>query len=272
MQSLPQLESETHKINTLSPRDASKNIIITRSTQKRLICDLRDLMRNPLADQGIYYSHDDNNMLKGYALIIGPSDTPYMDGFYLFEVEIPYNYPFAPPKLKFMTQGDNVRFNPNLYRNGKVCLSILNTWKGEQWTSCQTLRTVLLTLTTILNKKPILNEPGITEKHRDFKSYHEIIEFKNYEIAINGMVNQTKLPHAFFDFHPIMKKHFKENYKSIITRIDKKIHEHAKYEIIRGCYLFGMQKIKINYSNLKKDLQATMSALNEYTDPQNISV
>jgi len=68
MQSLPQLESETHKINTLSPRDASKNIIITRSTQKRLICDLRDLMRNPLADQGIYYSHDDNNMLKGLAL------------------------------------------------------------------------------------------------------------------------------------------------------------------------------------------------------------
>jgi ubiquitin-protein ligase len=255
MQSLPPGMSDTYKINTLSPRDASKNIIITRSTQKRLICDLRDLMRNPLADQGIYYSHDDNNMLKGYAVIIGPSDTPYMDGFYLFEVEIPYNYPFAPPKLKFMTQGDSVRFNPNLYRNGKVCLSILNTWKGEQWTSCQTLRTVLLTLTTILNKKPILNEPGITEKHRDFKSYHEIIEFKNYEIAINGMVNQTKLPHAFFS-----------------ARIDKKIDEHAKGEITRGAYLFGMSKIKINYSNLKKDLQATMSALNEYTDPQNISV
>jgi hypothetical protein len=86
------------------------------------------------------------------------------------------------------------------------------------------------------------------------------------------MVNQTKLPHAFFDFHPIMKKYFKENYKSIIARIDKKIDEHAKGEITRGAYLFGMSKIKINYSNLKKDLQATMSALNEYTDPQNISV
>ena len=112
MQSLPQLESETYKMDT--SRDSSNNIIITRATQKRLINDLRDLMRNPLADQGIYYSHDERNMLKGYALIIGPSDTPYMDGFYLFEVVIPYNYPFAPPKLKFMTQGDNIRFNPNL--------------------------------------------------------------------------------------------------------------------------------------------------------------
>ena len=84
MQSLPQLESETYKMDTSS--DSSNNIIITRATQKRLINDLRDLMRNPLADQGIYYSHDERNMLKGYALIIGPSDTPYMDGFYLFEV------------------------------------------------------------------------------------------------------------------------------------------------------------------------------------------
>ena len=259
MQSLPQLESETYKMDT--SRDSSNNIIITRATQKRLINDLRDLMRNPLADQGIYYSHDERNMLKGYALIIGPSDTPYMDGFYLFEVVIPYNYPFAPPKLKFMTQGDNIRFKPNLYRNGKVCLSILNTWKGEQWTSCQTLRTVLLTLITILNKNPILNEPGITKQHQDFKSYHEIIEFKNYEIAINGMVNQTKLPHAFFDFHPIMKKYFLENYKNIINRINKKIDEYAKGEITLGAYLFGMRKIKINYPNLKKDLQATMSTL-----------
>ena len=29
-----------------------------------------------------------------------------------------------------------VRFNPNLYQNGKVCLSLLGTWSGgvdEQW-------------------------------------------------------------------------------------------------------------------------------------------
>ena len=35
------------------------------------------------------------------------------------------------------TTGKNtVRFNPNLYNDGKVCLSILNTWHGrpeEKW-------------------------------------------------------------------------------------------------------------------------------------------
>ena len=27
-----------------------------------------------------------------------------------------------------------VRFNPNLYSDGKVCLSLLGTWHGEGWT------------------------------------------------------------------------------------------------------------------------------------------
>ena len=34
------------------------------------------------------------------------------------------------------TGGGAVRFNPNLYQEGKVCLSLLGTWdgaQGEQW-------------------------------------------------------------------------------------------------------------------------------------------
>ena len=67
-----------------------------------------------------------------------------------------------------MTCDGATRFHPNLYRNGKVCLSILNTWKGEQWTSCQTIRSILLTLITLFHNKPLLNEPGFTEKSSDF--------------------------------------------------------------------------------------------------------
>lgn len=39
-------------------------------------------MKNPLTEQGIHYIHDEGNMFKGTAMIIGPSDTPYADGFY----------------------------------------------------------------------------------------------------------------------------------------------------------------------------------------------
>ena len=59
-------------------------------------------------------------------LITGPFDTPYEGGFFHFYLRFPPTYPHDPPRVKFMTTGDGrVRFNPNLYRNGKVCLSIL---------------------------------------------------------------------------------------------------------------------------------------------------
>jgi len=36
-----------------------------------------------------------------------------------------------PSHLIIKIGGGSVRFNPNLYASGKVCLSILGTWSGE---------------------------------------------------------------------------------------------------------------------------------------------
>ena len=83
-------------------------------------------------------------------MIVGPSETPYFGGFYFFEFKYPGDYPHSPPEVIYKTNGDNIRFNPNLYVNGKVCISLLNTWRGEQWTSCQTITTVLLNLCLFL--------------------------------------------------------------------------------------------------------------------------
>ena len=107
---------------------------ITKGTVNRLLKDVKQIILNPLTENGIYYIHDDEDMLKGYALIIGPSETPYFSGYYFFELNYPVDYPHSPPKVKYLTNGNNVRFNPNLYKCGKVCISLLNTWRGEQWT------------------------------------------------------------------------------------------------------------------------------------------
>jgi hypothetical protein len=38
------------------------------------------------------------------------------------------------PQVQFLTTGGGtVRFNPNLYNCGKVCLSLLGTWAGPSW-------------------------------------------------------------------------------------------------------------------------------------------
>lgn len=58
------------------------------------------------------------------------------------------------------TSNGTVRFNPNIYKNGKVCLSILGTWNGPSWSCAHTLSTVLLSIQSLLNDKPFHNEPG----------------------------------------------------------------------------------------------------------------
>jgi ubiquitin-protein ligase len=70
-------------------------------------------------------------------VITGASDTPYSFGCFLFEIVYHDTFPNAPPEMKILTNGGNkVRFNPNLYNNGFVCLSLLDTWSGgagENW-------------------------------------------------------------------------------------------------------------------------------------------
>lgn len=169
----------------------SSDQFVKKDALRRIISDIKELRKNPLTAHGIYYEHDETDMLKGRALIIGPADTPYSDGFYFFTFQFPANYPHAPPKVEFCTGDGFTRFNPNLYRTGKVCLSILNTWKGEQWSGCQTISSVLLALCTVLNDEPLLNEPGITKTHRDYEGYNEIIKYKNIEVAIFGMLESV---------------------------------------------------------------------------------
>ena len=161
-------------------------------------------------------------MMRGYALIIGPEDTVYAYGYYFFEIDYPVDYPYRPPKVTFRTNQDRVRFHPNMYVSGKVCLSILNTWRGEQWTSCQTISSILLTICTLFTNNPLLNEPGISMGHPDIDKYNDIIEYKNIEIAtLNIVAKHPSLYIPMFDlFQDVILEKFIENRERIKRRVD----------------------------------------------------
>ena len=54
-------------------------------------------------------------------LITGPSDTPYSNGCFEFDIYFPPDYPKSPMLVNLITTGHGrVRFNPNLYNDGKV--------------------------------------------------------------------------------------------------------------------------------------------------------
>ena len=237
----------------------SENIVMGKMNMKRLQKDIVDIIKSPLTDNGIYYVHDEDNMLKGYACITGPDDSIYRYGCYCFEFKFPTNYPFSPPKVNYLTNDGVTRFHPNLYRNGKVCISILNTWKGEQWTSCQTIKSILLMLVTLLHNKPLLNEPGFRETSTDFKPYNEIITYKNIEIAIlKNLENKMQNVGPCRIFFPIYKKIILENYEKIKNYIvelkNNKEEQHYKVRV------YGMSAIT-NYQDLEDKFNIIIKTL-----------
>ncbi|XP_033096712.1 probable ubiquitin-conjugating enzyme protein 17, partial [Anneissia japonica] len=99
------------------------------------------------------------------ALITGPEGTPYSGGCFLFDIYFPPSYPKGPPMVSILTTGaGTVRFNPNLYSSGRVCLSLLGTWEGfsgEQWNETSTILQILVSIQSlILVSDPFFNEPG----------------------------------------------------------------------------------------------------------------
>lgn len=202
----------------------SNNITVSKDTIKRLVKDIKDIKKNPLETDGIFYKHDDENFMKGYAMIIGPCGSLYYGGCYFFYFNFPQDYPFSPPKLNYATNDGVTRFHPNLYKNGKVCLSILNTWRGESWSSCQTIRSILLTLLTILDDKPLLHEPGLTEKSPDFKKYNELILYKNIEFSVLRVNSKNADRYFPKDLITIFSNEIKESLEK---------NKHTIYEIIK---------------------------------------
>jgi ubiquitin-protein ligase len=205
--------------------------------------DCKEILKEPL--EGIYYNHDETNAFKGYALIIGPEGTPYEFGYYMFEFTFPENYPFSPPTVKFITYDGFTRFNPNLYINGRVCLSILNTWSGEKWSSCQSIRSILLTLRTlILNDTPLLNEPEITKEHSDYSNYNTLIEYKNVEIAILKYLEKTNLPYEFHVFYPAMIESYLKHHDYFMEKFKERPRK------LITINLYSTQHVGLNYENL----------------------
>ena len=147
---------------------ASAGSVVHGSTRKRLVrlaSEISSLESSLPVEIGssIFVRCDDTRLDILKALIIGPEGSPYENGCFEFDIWLPPDYPNSPPKVNLMTTGHGaVRFNPNLYNCGKVCLSLLGTWSGPGWDPVRsTLLQVLISIQSlIMVDQPFFNEPG----------------------------------------------------------------------------------------------------------------
>ncbi|KAJ4301981.1 hypothetical protein N0V88_002112 [Collariella sp. IMI 366227] len=137
--------------------------------------------------EGIFVRYGESRPDVIKALIIGPTGTPYEHGLFEFDMFCTKDFPQAPPRVFFRTTG-GIRFNPNLYNTGKVCLSLLGTWSGTPWDpKASTILQILVSIQSmIFNEKPYYNEPGYETKPNDARceAYNREIEPHTVRVAM----------------------------------------------------------------------------------------
>ncbi|KAJ1287934.1 hypothetical protein BS78_02G049000 [Paspalum vaginatum] len=144
-------------------------------------------------------------------VIVGASGTPYQDGLFFFDFHLPPEYPQVPPSAYYHSGG--LRVNPNLYVDGKVCLSLLNTWTGrgnEVWDpSSSSILQVLVSLQgLVLNEKPYFNEAGYEKQVGTVEGEKNAVPYNEntYLLSLKSMLYILRRPPMHFE--DFVKSHF----------------------------------------------------------------
>lgn len=156
---------------------------LTQSAKKRLLKELE--MVNTEKGLGIsaklVLTPAGQELLNEWDLFIsGPDDTLY-EGFELHaRITFPPQYPYQPPSFQFISP----IFHPNVYADGKVCISILHTDQEEiidadiansTWTPGLNVRTVCLSIVSLLSAPNIYSAANVdaSKLYRDEKESYE---------------------------------------------------------------------------------------------------
>jgi ubiquitin-conjugating enzyme E2 O len=202
-------------------RDSSSQMNLPRQVQKAVQKEWSILHKGlPANEIWVKSSQAKMNVLR--AMIKGPSLTPYHDGLFCFDILFDENYPSVPPKVHYHSYG--YRLNPNLYKEGKVCLSLLNTWDSEEnserWSSSSSALQVLVSLQAlVLNDKPYYNEAGYEKQRGTEEGIRNSAMYSEnaYLLNLKTMIQTIKRPPVGFE--ALVRAHFKSRRASILKSI-----------------------------------------------------
>lgn len=131
-----------------------------------------DLIKNPVEgfSAGLV---DESNIYEWQVMIIGPADTLYEGGFFKVLLSFPRDYPQQPPTMRFAKPF----WHPNVYPDGRVCISILHPpgedsygyeRAEERWLPVHTVETILLSVISMLSS-PNDESPANVEAAKEWR-------------------------------------------------------------------------------------------------------
>lgn len=216
-----------------------------QSRMVRLAQEITDLSSSLPIDSynAITVRADANRLDVIKSMIAGAENTPYANGLFEYHIYLSSEYPTGPPKCNLETTGSgDVRFNPNLYSCGKVCLSLLGTWRGsasENWDpKISNLLQLLLSIqSVVMSEEVYFNEPGYEgeagteEGEKKNEGYSNIVRLCNIKY---GMIKHIKTP--IVGFEEVTRRHFYIKRQIILKECAKWV----KYAEVRPCTYGGL--------------------------------
>lgn len=195
-------------------------------------------------------------------LITGPSDTPYARGIFIFDAYCDYRYPNAPPEIYLVNYPSwcDDDFNPFMYDDGAVCLSLLGSYIGsdphesERWNpKISTLSQVIISIQSLIFvEHPYFNESGY-EKSRGTPEGD--LESKKYNNNVRvatvgeGMIDVIENIDKYSQFKEAIMTHFYVQRQKILKQCDEWINENVE-ELSEKCIklkniLMGLDKLEV---------------------------
>jgi len=155
---------------------------------RRLQSELKQIIKDPNYHYSI--SPDESNFFRWNFIIIGPEDTLYEGGIFKGYISFKKDYPNTAPIVIITSE----MYHPNIYKNGKVCMSILHDGRDEygyendsiRWNPTQGVNSIMLSLISVLSD-PNTESPANIDASNMFSK-----DLENYESIVRRLVQNSQ--------------------------------------------------------------------------------
>eukprot|EP01125_Pyxidicula_operculata_P019779 TRINITY_DN719_c0_g1_i4.p1 TRINITY_DN719_c0_g1~~TRINITY_DN719_c0_g1_i4.p1 ORF type:complete len:360 (+),score=101.49 TRINITY_DN719_c0_g1_i4:1498-2577(+) len=160
----------------------------------------KELQKDPV--EGFCVEFDDSDILTWKIYVEGPPGTPFEGGIFQMEMKFPPEFPMQPPALKFVHEF----WHPNVYPDGRVCISILHPpgedmMSGERpeerWLPVHSVQTIVLSVLSILGDPNYSSPANVDASVQCQKRHSEYLSTvkRIVQRSLQLVPSHIKIPH-----------------------------------------------------------------------------
>ncbi|KAA8910937.1 ubiquitin-conjugating enzyme/RWD-like protein [Sphaerosporella brunnea] len=166
--------------------------------ERMLMLELKEIQKENWVNAE---AQNGNLFLWDVALVVLNPTSLYHGAYLKAELKIPKDYPMSPPEFRFLRP----LFHPNIYKDGKLCISILHQpgedemsgeLASERWSAAQRIFTVLISILSLLDDAEVSSAANVDASvmlRKDPEGYKRIVK-ENVETSKRDIPAGFQMP------------------------------------------------------------------------------